>query len=577
MAHLDALDEPPIVIWDEFHHATAHTWGVVLDRLRARGLPVLGLSATPMRSSAEGTLRLRREFPKAVFRVGMQELIDARVLARPKIHSVRIDGPRLSWTSEERRHLVKMHDVPASVLNRLAAQAVRNKKILATYHSLAQDGLPGAGGALHRIRKCVIFCCSKDHARHLAELFRRSGVMAQDVCDSATKPENVAAIEAFKDPNSGLDVLTSVVLLSEGVDLPLCDTVMIARPTRSPIFLQQMIGRAMRGPEVAGTESCLVIDFVDTFENVHDVAASTVAFMRGLQEAGHGVDGPGTLDELLAQLDEWDRERGGMRAPSRPRTPEQRRAAERAFATLLALRDYLWEHYGDDLDPEVVAQDISHVIQWFDTAAEMDRVFVVPKAERERFEASVHALSATVGDLPAEARTPIREHFPVGSKITEDDFAAAATAAIRFGPRSPGDAHARTHEGSGVDTSARILPLTDAIASLHVTGLAAGVHAIPDAAQRYGHGLLDLVRSIDVVPPSVAATSGDTHGAMRVVTAPERDAWAQLPARVVLTDPQLFSYCMHKARLTPGEVAQRASVAPRRRLGLVFPSVFDAR
>jgi hypothetical protein len=64
---------------------------------------------------------------------------------------------------------------------------------------------------------------------------------------------------------------------------------------------------------------------------------------------------------------------------------------------------------------------------------------------------------------------------------------------------------------------------------------------------------------------------------MRVVTAPERDAWAQLPARVVLTDPQLFSYCMHKARLTPGEVAQRASVAPRRRLGLVFPSVFDAR
>lgn len=564
LQHLETLDAPPIVVWDEFHHALGATWRKVLVRLEERGIPVLGLSATPHRSNPEDTLRLRRAFPRALFRIGMQELVDARVLARPKLVRVTVDGPRLAWTNAERAHLASKHDVPQSLLKRLAAQAIRNKKILATYRSLATDGATHEGGAMHRVRKCLIFCCTIDHARHLAQLFQRSGIAAKDVCGKATDAENRAAIEAFKDPHSGLDVLTSVLLLTEGVDLPLCDTVMLARPTQSPILLQQMMGRAMRGPEVNGTESCLIVDFVDNFENMHDVSASNVAFVRSLFETGAGAAGPNTLQALFEALDESTTRRG--RAPASPRTSEQRRAAERAFASLLALRDYIWRHYGEDVDPEVFAEDVSDLIQWFDAASGVHRSFVVPRAERDTFERSIHVLSDAAGRLDSEARTPIREaalarqifdeHFDENTKIDEEEYVAAATAAIRARPG---------------ELDVRRVHLDEALAQLQSTGIAAGALAQPDHEQRYGSGVLALARRVTVVPSVSGARRGDDGF---VVTAQVRAAWADRPARDVLHDRGLFSFCMSAADLSPGDVAARATAQGARRVRLVFPEAF---
>jgi superfamily II DNA or RNA helicase len=564
LQHLETLDAPPIVVWDEFHHALGATWRKVLVRLEERGIPVLGLSATPHRSNPEDTLRLRRAFPRALFRIGMQELVDARVLARPKLVRVTVDGPRLAWTNAERSHLASKHDVPQSLLKRLAAQAIRNKKILATYRSLATDGATHEGGAMHRVRKCLIFCCTIDHARHLAQLFQRSGVAAKDVCGKATDAENRAAIEAFKDPNSGLDVLTSVLLLTEGVDLPLCDTVMLARPTQSPILLQQMMGRAMRGPEVNGTESCLIVDFVDNFENMHDVSASNVAFVRSLFETGAGAAGPNTLQALFAALDASTIRRG--RAPTSPRTPEQRRAAERAFASLLALRDYIWRHYGEDVDPEVFAEDVSDLIQWFDATSGVHRSFVVPRAERDTFERSIHVLSDAAGQLAPEARTPIREaalarqifdeHFDEKTKIEEEEYVAAATAAIRARPG---------------ELDVQRIHLDEALAQLQSTGIAAGALAQPDHEQRYGSGVLALAQRVTVVPSVSGARRGDDGF---VVTAEVRAAWADRPARDVLHDRGLFSFCMSAADLSPGDVAARATAQGARRVRLVFPEAF---
>jgi hypothetical protein len=57
-----------------------------------------------------------------------------------------------------------------------------------------------------------------------------------------------------------LCALVTVDLYNEGVDLPSVDTLLLLRPTQSPVLFQQQIGRGLR--LALGKESCLILDFV---------------------------------------------------------------------------------------------------------------------------------------------------------------------------------------------------------------------------------------------------------------------------------------------------------------------------
>ena len=52
----------------------------------------------------------------------------------------------------------------------------------------------------------------------------------------------------------------TVDLYNEGIDLPMVDTLLLLRPTQSPVLFQQQIRRGLR--LAPGKESCLVLDFV---------------------------------------------------------------------------------------------------------------------------------------------------------------------------------------------------------------------------------------------------------------------------------------------------------------------------
>ena len=57
-----------------------------------------------------------------------------------------------------------------------------------------------------------------------------------------------------------LCALVTVDLYNEGIDLPMVDTLLLLRPTQSPVLFQQQIGRGLR--LAPSKESCLVLDFV---------------------------------------------------------------------------------------------------------------------------------------------------------------------------------------------------------------------------------------------------------------------------------------------------------------------------
>jgi ATP-dependent helicase IRC3 len=75
-----------------------------------------------------------------------------------------------------------------------------------------------------------------------------------------------------------LDLLLNQFNSFVGTDLPNIDCVIMARPTRSHVLFQQMMGRGLR--TFPGKENCMVIDVVDNME-VLDVA--TVPSLFGMR------------------------------------------------------------------------------------------------------------------------------------------------------------------------------------------------------------------------------------------------------------------------------------------------------
>jgi superfamily II DNA or RNA helicase len=103
----------------------------------------------------------------------------------------------------------------------------------------------------------MVFCVSVAHAQFMTDWLNRAGLPA--ACVVGTRPE-----ERRRAPQrllSGeLCALVTVDLYNEGIDLPMVDTLLLLRPTQSPVLFQQQIGRGLR--LAPGKESCLVLDFV---------------------------------------------------------------------------------------------------------------------------------------------------------------------------------------------------------------------------------------------------------------------------------------------------------------------------
>ena len=91
----------------------------------------------------------------------------------------------------------------------------------------------------------------------MAEQFVRAGVAAAAVY-SGSALGRAQALEALQ--NGALQVVFSVDLFNEGVDLPSIDTVMMLRPTESKILFLQQLGRGLRRSE--GKDHLVVLDFI---------------------------------------------------------------------------------------------------------------------------------------------------------------------------------------------------------------------------------------------------------------------------------------------------------------------------
>jgi superfamily II DNA or RNA helicase len=233
-------DHFDVVIVDEFHHAAASSYKRVLDHVTPREL--LGLTATPERSDGLSVLHWFDDRIAAELR--LWDAIDQHRLVPFAYYGIAdsLDLREIPW----RRG--RGYDVEA------LSQLITSTDVWA--RQVVQQAAEHFGD-LTRVR-ALGFCVSVDHARYMARVFNEAGVSARAVWSDTPDEERRDALAALA--AGRLNVLLSVDLFNEGVDVPSVDALLLLRPTDSPVLFLQQLGRGLR--KAPGKSLCTVLDFV---------------------------------------------------------------------------------------------------------------------------------------------------------------------------------------------------------------------------------------------------------------------------------------------------------------------------
>lgn len=200
-----------VVIVDEAHHSAASTYRKVLNYFTPR--QVIGFTATPNRADKA---RLDDVYSEIVFRRDLKWGIKNGYLC--DIHCKRVNiGYDLSSVH------TRGGDYAPGELEE--AMSGTEDAIAETYYNHAKGAT-------------LIFAASVNHANAIAERIPEAVVIT-----GKTKNRQ-AIIDEFTQRR--IPCLINCMVFTEGTDIPLVETVIIARPTQSDSLYTQMVGRGLR-------------------------------------------------------------------------------------------------------------------------------------------------------------------------------------------------------------------------------------------------------------------------------------------------------------------------------------------
>lgn len=241
-ANLESLERNhfDIVIIDEFHHAGAASYKRLLEHLQPREL--LGLTATPERSDGLPVLHWFDDRIAAELR--LWDAIDQHRLTPFAYYGVadELDMREISW-----RHGTG-YDVEG-LTNLITATDFWARSVISQFEKTV--------GRIAETR-ALGFCVSVQHARYMTRVFNEHGIRAIAVWADTPDDERRAALADLAARR--VNVVFSVDLFNEGVDVPSVDAILMLRPTDSPVLFLQQLGRGLRKSKDKSV--CTVLDFV---------------------------------------------------------------------------------------------------------------------------------------------------------------------------------------------------------------------------------------------------------------------------------------------------------------------------
>ena len=274
-----------LIIYDEAHIAMAPETRKILRDLNCRGninkeyRPMIGLTATPGRIDELESKVLSDMFDNYPIGIDIDILNQLNLskneyanlqgdekiikyLQKRRILS-KIEKKELEYEGLSKEELVEIvnqieqikdgKEFPEKILKQIETNKSRNKAILKELKELNEKGIP-----------TIVFACSVDHAKTLSAILTMNGINNVSVYGETPSNERKENLRKFK--NNEVKILINFGVLTTGFDSTNIRCVLITRPTNSVSLYSQMIGRGLRGPEMGGNETCLLIDVKDNLK-----------------------------------------------------------------------------------------------------------------------------------------------------------------------------------------------------------------------------------------------------------------------------------------------------------------------
>ena len=226
------------IIVDEAHHGASESYLRVLNYFKPSF--TLGMTATPERCDSLSVFELFDN--NVALEVRLHEALDEDLVIPFHYFGVTdIDG-------------VELDDVNLDDKSELAQRLMIHRRVDFIIEKMNFYGHDG------NFRKALGFCVNIEHARYMADEFNKRGIKSIALSGSDSIEKRSEYIKCLESDKDDLQIIFTVDIFNEGVDIPSVNTVLMLRPTNSPIIFIQQLGRGLR--KSGSKEFLTVIDFI---------------------------------------------------------------------------------------------------------------------------------------------------------------------------------------------------------------------------------------------------------------------------------------------------------------------------
>lgn len=217
-----------MVIIDEVHRSASNSYQAVLKHYGCltpgSGVVAFGVTATMSRADDKS---LGDTWQEVAHEIPATELMAAGWLVRPTGIRVYVSDLDLAKVRKN-----SGGDYQDAALGLAVEQSLAPEKIAKAY----REHCPTKQG--------ILFAPTVHSAQVLCDALNAEGFRSVVVSGKTPKGERARLIQQFRDGQ--IQVLCNAMLFTEGTDLPMCEVVVVARPTRSNGLFIQMVGRGLR-------------------------------------------------------------------------------------------------------------------------------------------------------------------------------------------------------------------------------------------------------------------------------------------------------------------------------------------
>lgn len=228
-------EEFDYIVIDECHHATALTYQKIISYFKPEFL--LGLTATPERMDNQDVFSLFEE--NVPFELRLRDAIINELVVPFHYYGI--------------RDTLVDYDLKPKQEHQMIAQLVDENHCEFIIQEIEKHRFP------NRKLKALAFCRSIRHAEMMAKQLSSTYHTAY-LTGKNTTAERLLAYEQLQDDSQKLEILFTVDILNEGVDIPGVNMILFLRPTESSTIFIQQLGRGLR--KYQEKKYVTVLDFI---------------------------------------------------------------------------------------------------------------------------------------------------------------------------------------------------------------------------------------------------------------------------------------------------------------------------